>query len=92
MNATIADSFDSRALAKMEVALDLACKVLAVASSNRVHIFDPFFSATVSEQHEARRYIANKILECANGGDKTLSGLTEAGQIAASELCVIHGV
>lgn len=72
----IADSFDSRTLANMEVALERACKVLAVGS----------------EQHQARRYIASKILECADGGDKTLGGLTEAGQIAASELCVTHGV
>ena len=72
----IAGSFNSRTLANTEVALETACKVLAVGS----------------EQHEARRYIASKILECANGGDKTLGGLTEAGQIAASELCVIHGV
>lgn len=36
----IADCFDSRTLARMEVALDLACKVLAFAG----------------EQHPARRY------------------------------------
>ena len=74
ISTMIADSFNSRTLANMEVALELACKILAFAG----------------EQHEARRYIASKIIECANGGDKTLGGLTEAGQIAASELCVTY--
>ena len=74
MSGTIADSFDTRTLANMEVALERACTALAFAG----------------EQHEARRYIASKIIECAEGGNKTLAGLTEAGQIAASELCVTH--
>jgi hypothetical protein len=71
----IADSFDSRTLANMEVALERACKVLAVGS----------------DQHDARRHIATKILECAESGDKTLGGLTEAGRVAATELCASHG-
>ena len=74
MSGTIADSFNSRTLANMEVALERACTVLGFAG----------------EQHDARQYIACKIIECAEGGDKTLGGLTEAGQIAASELCVTH--
>ena len=69
MSGTIADSFNSRTLANMEVALERACKVLGFAG----------------EQHEARRYIASKIIECAEGGNKRLGGLTEAGQIAARE-------
>lgn len=72
----IVDSFDSRTLANMEVALERACAVLAVGS----------------DQYDARRYIAAKILECAGSGDKSLSGLTEAGRIAATELCACHGV
>jgi len=72
----IAESFDQRTLANMEVALERACKGLA----------------TGSEQHDARRHIASKILECAESGDKTLSGLMDAGRAAASELCVAHGV
>ena len=67
----IADSFDPRTLANMEVALERACKVLAIGS----------------EEHTARRHIASKILECAEGGDKTLGGLTQAGRAAATELC-----
>ena len=61
----IADSFDSRTLANMEVALDLACKLLATGAG----------------------YVASKILARARQGDTSLGGLTEAGRIAASEIC-----
>jgi hypothetical protein len=66
----IADRFDMRTLANMEVALERACQYLR----------------TAGEAHKARRYIAKKIMECAEGGDNTLTGLTEAGRIAATEL------
>jgi hypothetical protein len=66
----IAEKFDSRTLANMEVALDRACKILSA----------------LGEQHKARRYIAGKILACADGGDRTLGGLTQAGRIAANQL------
>jgi hypothetical protein len=66
----IAERFDSRTLANMEVALERACKVLSIGA----------------EEHAARRHIASKILECAESGDRTLGGLTDAGRIAASEL------
>jgi hypothetical protein len=69
----IADSFDSRTLANMEVVLERACKILSKGA----------------EEHELRRYSASKILECAKGGDKTLGGLTEAGRAAASELSAL---
>jgi hypothetical protein len=72
---TIAESFDLRTLANMEVALDRACKALALAS----------------ERHEARRHIAARIVECAESGDRTLGGLTEAGRSAASELTALQG-
>jgi hypothetical protein len=75
MEKSIADSFDARTFANMEVALERACES-----------FGPR-----REQHEARRYIASKILECAQGGDKTLTGLTEAGLVAATELSCTHG-
>jgi hypothetical protein len=71
----IADSFDSRTLANMEVALERACEALAVGR----------------EEHPARRHIASEILACAKGGDETLEGLTEAGLVAATELSVTHG-
>jgi hypothetical protein len=65
--ATIAESFDARTMANMEVALERACK----------------FLPTGSEQHPARRHIAAKLLECAKRGDHTLGALTEAGRAAA---------
>ena len=70
----IADSFDSRTLANMEVALERACKLLAASS----------------DHHDVRRHIATKILQCAESGDKTLGGLTEAGRAAAIELRASH--
>jgi hypothetical protein len=72
----IAESFDARTLANMEIALERACEVLPAGN----------------EQHDARRHIASKIVECAQRGDRTLGGLTEAGRVAASELCVAHSV
>ena len=55
----IADSFNSRTLATMEVALDRACRLLHSGA----------------EQHKTRRYIASKILACARQGDVSLDGL-----------------
>ena len=66
----ITDTFDSRTIANMEVALERACSLLP----------------TGSEKHRARRIIASKIIECANRGDATLSTLTEAGYAAAMQL------
>jgi hypothetical protein len=71
----IADSFDSRTLAIMEVALEQACKALAVGG----------------EEHTARRHIANRILKCAKSGGRKLSSLTDAGFLAATELSATHG-
>ena len=65
----IAERFDARTLANMEVALDRACKILPAGS----------------ERHEARRHIASRILQCANGGDLTLGGLTEAARAATTD-------
>lgn len=66
----IADSFDPRTLANMEVALERACA----------------FLRTGCEHHKARRHIARAILKSATSGDRTLGSLTEAGRMAASEL------
>ena len=71
----IAESFDRRTLANMEVALERACESLGPESN----------------QHDARRHIASKIVECAASGDRTLGGLTDAGRAAASELRATHG-
>jgi hypothetical protein len=67
----ITDSFDSRTLANMEVALDRAC----------------VFLPTGSDKHRARRIVASKIIECAHRGDNSLEGLTAAGYAAANQLC-----
>ncbi len=71
----IAESFDSRTLANMEVALERACEGLSIGA----------------EDHRVRRRIANKILKCAGSGDKTLGGLTAAGRAAATELRAARG-
>jgi hypothetical protein len=54
----------------MEVALERACEYLPVGR----------------EAHEVRRHIAQKILECAESGNHTLTGLTKAGRVAATKL------
>jgi hypothetical protein len=72
----IAESFGSRTLANMEVALERACKGLAMGA----------------EEHMVRRHIASKIIECAEAGDTTLGGLTAAGRVAVIELCATHSV
>lgn len=70
----IAESFDPRTLANMEIALERACNVLELGR----------------EQHDARRHIASRIVECAESGDRTLRGLTEAGRAAANELTLLQ--
>jgi hypothetical protein len=65
----IADSFSPRTIANMEVALARACLKLS----------------TGREMHAPRRFIACRILERAESGDKTLGGLTQAGISAACE-------
>ena len=66
----ITERFNSRTLANMEVALERASRLLPDGA----------------EQHEPRRYIASRILQRAEAGDKTLDGLTEAASAAAREL------
>ena len=66
----LAEKFDQRTLANMEVALERASRLLANGA----------------DQHEHRRHIASRILQCAESGNKTLDGLTEAASAAAREL------
>ena len=66
----LTERFNERTMANMEVALERACLLLP----------------TGSEKHRLRRLIANKIIECANRGDTTLSRLTEAGYAAAKQV------
>ncbi len=66
----ITDGFGPRMVANMEIALEGACKFLPVGNDG----------------HEARRYIASKILECAERGNGSVRALTAAGRAAAIEL------
>ena len=42
------------------------------------------------QAHSARQYVASRILECVENGDKTLDGLTEAASAAARDLSTAH--
>jgi hypothetical protein len=66
----LTDGFGPKMLANMEIALERACKFLPVDNNG----------------HEARRYVASKILECAERGKGTVGALTAAGRAAAIEL------
>jgi hypothetical protein len=66
----ICEEFDARTKANLEVALARACERLG---SNGIY-------------HQARSYVAGKLLDCAHRGQLSLSALTEAGLAAATEL------
>jgi hypothetical protein len=66
----ITDGFGPRMVANMEIALERACEYLPVGN----------------DAHEGRRYVASKILECAERGKGTVVVLTAAGRAAAIEL------
>jgi hypothetical protein len=67
---TISESFDPRTLANMEIALDRACEILSAGG----------------QKHRYRRHIANRIIQCAGAGNRTLGSLTTAALAAAEEL------
>jgi hypothetical protein len=66
----IVDEFDERVLANMDVALDRACRLLPEKMAG----------------HSARKFVAEKIIECAKQHTHTLGGLTEAARRAVAEL------
>jgi hypothetical protein len=66
----ITDGFGPRMVANMEIALERACEFLPLGN----------------EQHEGRRHVASKILECAKTGNGSVQALTAAGRTAAIEL------
>lgn len=39
-----------------------------------------------AEKHRVRRHIADRIIRCARKGNRSLTALTQAGEIAATEL------
>lgn len=64
----IADNFDERTIANMEVALERACERFPKQLTT----------------HEARKRIAARILQRAARGERTLKGLTDAAIAAAT--------
>jgi hypothetical protein len=46
-----------------------------------MQIFAPWIA-----EHETRKFVAEKIIECARNGNQTLAGLTEVGRRAVREL------
>ncbi|MGY0574076.1 hypothetical protein ACTGJ9_025855 [Bradyrhizobium sp. RDM12] len=64
------DAFSERAIANMDVALERACKLMP----------------DVLVSHVARKFVAEKIVDCAKTRTQTLAGLTEAGRRAVAEL------
>jgi hypothetical protein len=63
----ITDAYDERTVANMKVALNRACKRFPRELTS----------------HEARKYIAAKLLERAEHGERTLTGFTHAAMAAA---------
>jgi hypothetical protein len=71
----ILESFDPQTLAKMEIALEQACAVVA----------------TGRQKHRSRRYVAKQIIECASNGNRDLGSLTTTAIAAAKELNARRG-
>jgi hypothetical protein len=66
----ILESFDRQTLAKMEVALEEACRLVA----------------TENQKHRSRRYIAKRIIKCASGGNRDLDSLRRSAIAAAEQM------
>jgi hypothetical protein len=67
--AMISEEFNRKTLAVMNLALERSCRFLPIGLS----------------EHETRRFVAEKIVECARNGNQTLAGLTEAGRRAVHD-------
>ncbi|MDB5604071.1 MAG: hypothetical protein JWP25_971 [Bradyrhizobium sp.] len=70
----ISDEFSERMIAHMAMALERAC------GHSREKLAD----------HESRRFVAARIVECVRDGTPTLAGMTEAARRAIDELCAIN--
>src|SRR5215207_10106308 len=68
----ITTSFDHRTYANMEVALQRACDQLPGDRNG----------------HSYRRFVAQRIIDCAENESRTLTSLSQAGYRAVVELCV----
>lgn len=68
----ITTSFDARTFANMEVALQHACDQLPVDRNG----------------HAYRRYVAERIIDCAMNDSQSLTRLSQAGYRAVVKVCV----
>ncbi len=66
----ILESFDQKTLAKMAAALEQACALVSAGN----------------QKHRSRRYIAQRLIQCASGGKQDLDSLIAAGTAAAEKL------
>jgi len=66
----ISEQFSDRTISHMDMALERACRALPEAFA----------------YHLSRKFVAEKIVECAKLHTQTLGGLTEAGRRAVAEL------
>jgi urease gamma subunit len=66
----ISEEFDKKTLAAMNLASERACRFLPLGLP----------------EHETRKFVAEKIVECARNGNQSLVGLTEVGRQAVREL------
>jgi hypothetical protein len=66
----ITEQFSERTIAHMEMALEQACRMVPEKFSH----------------HSPRRFVAEKIVECATVHTQDVRGLTEAGRRAVAEL------
>jgi len=66
----ITEQFSERTISHMEMALDQACRMVPEKFAH----------------HRSRRFVAEKIVECATVHTQNLRGLTEAGRRAVAEL------
>jgi hypothetical protein len=64
------EEFGEKTIGHMDIALERSCKLM------------PEFLET----HKARKYVAERIVQCAKTHTTTLAGLTEAGRRAVAEL------
>jgi hypothetical protein len=66
----LSEQFNERTICNMDVALERSCRMMP----------------EIFEAHRARKFVAEKIVECAKTQTVTLAGLTEAGRRAVAEL------
>lgn len=66
----ITELFSERTISRMDIALERACRMLPETLAH----------------HASRKFVAEKIVECAKTHTQALGGLTETGRRAVAEL------